>query len=171
MITYFFDKYYLLRDGIDFESQKLSILYQKQIVCKKGCDSCCENISIFPVEFYAISNELKNRKDLPEEKFWYKFTNRCKFLKNGECMIYKSRPLICRTQGLPLLYENSNGTDFELSVCKLNFKTFDFSKFNIDNSLYMSPYNSKLFLLNKEFIEKEFNNKYKSTDRININKL
>jgi len=169
MITYFFDKYYLLRDDIDFESQKLSILHQKQIVCKKGCDSCCENISIFPVEFYAIRNELKNRKDLPEKKFWYKFTDRCKFLKNGECIIYKSRPLICRTQGLPLLYENNNGTDFELSVCKLNFKTFDFSKFNIDNSLYMSPYNSKLFLLNKEFIEKEFNNKY--TDRININKL
>lgn len=37
--------------------------------------------------------------------------------EGGECQIYESRPLVCRTFGLPL----RNGEEFMSEVCELNF--------------------------------------------------
>jgi Fe-S-cluster containining protein len=41
-------------------------------------------------------------------------------LVNDRCSIYQSRPLICRTQGLPLLIEAEDGGQ-EVDFCPLNF--------------------------------------------------
>jgi hypothetical protein len=69
---------------------------------------------------------------------------------------------------LPLLYENFEGTGFELSVCKLNFKGIDVTKFNKETALFMAPFNSRLFLLNSDFI-KNTEKKYKPTQRLSLN--
>ena len=165
------EKYYQLRSDID----KVSISLEKQHVsnmkCEKGCDSCCESLTIFPIEYDAIIKELGNSISLPKKKFLNSYTKSCRFLVKGACSIYKSRPIICRTQGLPLLYENINGNDFELSVCKLNFVGADISKFNMENALYMPPFNSRLFLLNKDYIEQNLKYDTNPTKRIKLNNL
>ena len=44
----------------------------------------------------------------------------CPLLVDDRCSIYESRPLICRTQGLPLLIEAEDG-EAEVDFCPLNF--------------------------------------------------
>lgn len=44
----------------------------------------------------------------------------CPLLVDDRCSIYESRPLICRTQGLPLLIEAEDGEQ-EVDFCPLNF--------------------------------------------------
>jgi len=169
MDSSFFDEYYLLRNQIDKEIERFENMHEIHLQCKIGCDSCCESIGVFPIEFYAIQNELKSNT-LPKKLLKHNFTKECRYLINGVCKIYNSRPFICRTQGLPLLYENFEGTGFELSVCQLNFKDVKVATFNMDNSLYMPPFNSKLYLLNRKFID-ALSKQFKPTQRIKLNKL
>jgi Fe-S-cluster containining protein len=137
--------------------------------CRNGCDLCCIDFSVFPVEFYFILNELKkeNIKSGINEDLK---TEICVFLKNHSCSIYNQRPIMCRTHGLPLLYANDDG-EYELSACELNFTDFDFEDFTMENTLPQDKYNSKLFLLNREFIAELADKKYGELDLIPLKEL
>jgi Fe-S-cluster containining protein len=139
--------------------------------CKAGCDLCCMDYGILPVEFFAILDELKASKfqkellkETPEDK------NSCIFLQKHICTIYKSRPVICRTHGLPLLFTNEDG-EWQLSACELNFTQFNFEKFTLDNTYPQDKYNSKLFLLNRDFIAEYKDENFKEFDLIPLKKL
>jgi Fe-S-cluster containining protein len=159
------DKYFALRKEIDNLTENLFRLHKLHVKCLKGCSLCCENFSVLPVEFHAIQHEI-SVKTLKTEVFDEKS---CKFLKNNECTIYNSRPIICRTQGLPLLFM-SEDYNFEISICELNFKDFDFEEFNNENTFLQDTYNSKLFMLNKEFVQKS-EIKYSGNELISLNNL
>jgi hypothetical protein len=167
----FLSAYKELMDEVDESSLKLQVMHQKHLTCKKGCDSCCESLRLFPIELAFINDALKNEGAILPKKRWNKYTKACRFLVNGACSIYEHRPLICRTQGLPLLYEQADGSAFELSVCTLNFKGVDVSKFNTENALFMSPINSKLFLLNQQFVESLKTKKITVFSRYRLNEL
>jgi len=77
---------------------------------------------------------------------------------------------MCRTHGLPILYANDNG-EWELSACELNFTEFDFDEFTDENTLPQDKYNSKLFLLNREFIAEFKDKKYSEFDLIALKEL
>jgi uncharacterized protein len=151
--TNYFSAYYTLRNKIDSLAQKLFTRHANYIKCRMKCDLCCMDYSILPVEFHSILNELKKNKDKlqlnPNEK--RKDESECIFLKNNLCTIYESRPLICRTHGLPLLFTNDD-YEWELSTCELNFKTYDYENFSPLNTYPQDNYNSKLFMLNRKFI-------------------
>lgn len=164
-------KYITLRNKIDAESNKLEQRYKLEIVCTKGCDSCCESLTVSPIEYYSIKEEIAKLSNLPKNKIWNGLTKSCRFIVGGECTIYQYRPIICRTQGLPILYKSLNGNDYELSACNLNFTNRDVATFDMNNSLYMSPLNSQLFILNNEFIEENHKGKYKPTDRLKLNSI
>lgn len=95
--------------------------------CKAGCSKCCmTDISVFEIEadritdwFSALNEsskvELITKWKEPVEK------EACTFLYQGQCSIYEARPLICRTQGLPLYVASDNVLDY----CPLNFKEGD----------------------------------------------
>jgi len=163
-------KYRQLRNEIDKLSAKLEKEHKKHLSCKSGCDLCCMDYSIFPVEFYSILDELKNQKfqQTPPEK--NKNDQACVFLKNHRCSIYEIRPIICRTHGLPLLYANNKG-EWELSACELNFREFDLENFTTENTFPQDKFNSKLFLLNKTFISEFDQIKYGEFDLIPIKNL
>lgn len=146
------EQYKALRNKVDKESNRLTSMHKSQLACKKGCDLCCESLKIFPIEFETIQKELEG-KHIPVKKWTHNFGNKCRFLVNSVCTIYESRPIICRTQGLPLLYEKQDGTGYELSVCQLNFKGVDVNVFSMENALFMPSINSKLFLINQEFVQ------------------
>jgi Fe-S-cluster containining protein len=145
-----FDKYLKIRQEIDKFAGQLSKIHHKHITCKKGCDSCCTDYGILPVEFHFILNELKHIR-VETQLAEAANESKCIFLKNHACTIYEQRPVICRTHGLPLIFANDEG-EFELSACELNFTNFDFDDFSMENTFHQDKYNSKLFMLNREFL-------------------
>lgn len=118
----------------DFEGN-LTEESKKKLKCKNGCYQCClVDLSIFEIEFQNI---VENVRKFPKDKIELiknniqktKHTEKdllgdlqepCSLLKNGNCLIYEVRPLICRTQGLPLFFKDNNShTDF-VDICPLN---------------------------------------------------
>jgi Fe-S-cluster containining protein len=164
-----FKNYVALISEIDDLSNKLEKQHAKHINCKAGCDMCCMDYSIFPIEFHYILNQLKKNKLKPETKENIAEED-CIFLNNHNCSIYNARPIICRTHGLPLIYMNEEG-DWELSACELNFTAFNFEEFSETNTFPQDTFNSKLFMLNKEFIRNFKEKKYGELDLIPVKKL
>jgi len=164
-----FEKYKELLKEIDQHAAFLENMHHKHIKCRNGCDLCCIDFSVFPVEFYFILNELKKNNFEPEKEVNSE-DEICAFLKNHTCTIYQQRPIMCRTHGLPLLYANDDG-EWELSACELNFTEFNFDDFTMENTLPQDKYNSKLFLLNREFIAEFTDKKYGEMDLIPLKEL
>ena len=164
-----FSKYLSIRIQVDDLSERLTQQHSKHMLCKAGCDLCCMDYSIFPVEFYSILNQLKQSNIKPEIKANHSKKD-CIFLHNHRCTIYNERPVICRTHGLPLLYMNDN-SEWELSACELNFTEFDMEQFNKENTYPQDTFNSKLYMLNKEFIQEFSEINYEEFDLIPVKKI
>lgn len=163
-------RYYKLRSEIDALIEELEQIHKPHLSCKRGCDLCCMAFSVFPVEFYAIREELNDKINsglLPAPKN----EEDCRFLKNHNCTIYPSRPILCRTHGLPLLYMNNEGTEWELSHCELNFTDYDTDEFNHENTYPQDTLNSKLYMINRDFVANFTEVKYSETDRIPLSEL
>lgn len=165
----YFAQYLELRNEIDSFSESLTDKHSKHIKCKAGCDMCCMDYSVFPIEFHYILNQLNNNKVKPEINI-NALDEDCIFLNKHRCAIYEPRPIICRTHGLPLIYMNED-EEWELSACELNFTEFDMGKFTEENTYPQDKFNSKLFVLNKKFINEFKSKKYNEFDLIPIKKL
>ncbi len=103
---------------------KISSKHAQSMECKKGCSKCCQtDISVFEIEAERI-NDWLTTQSLEEQKRLLELwktphqTGHCAFLYNDQCTVYEARPLICRTQGLPLYLSTENILDY----CPLNFK-------------------------------------------------
>lgn len=69
-------------------------------------------------------------------------------LIDDRCAIYESRPLICRTQGLPLLIEAEDGLA-EVDFCPLNFTAENaLDDLDEDHLVPLDDLNLKLALVN-----------------------
>lgn len=102
------EKYWNLINRIDQYSKEWSESPPFELSCQPGCDECCQaRLTLFAVEVAAISRSLTERKDftIPDPKN----NGRCPFLENSRCSIYSLRPIICRTQGYPFVYEDDDG--------------------------------------------------------------
>lgn len=155
----------------DAVSQRLSNMHIEHLVCRRGCCSCCVNLTVFPVEFYSILDAI-NRDNL---KLRFDETASCGFLnKEGGCSIYKYRPLICRTHGLPIAFKDEQAGEMvnNVSFCGLNFThtdaEYEFDKFN---TLNVDSLNNKFFSINIEFISKNPEMDFEITSRIELKRL
>jgi uncharacterized protein len=161
--------YFKLRKEVDLLCDTLEKEHKKHLNCKKGCDLCCMAISVFPVEFYAIHAETEfefiSTLPVPKDEV------QCRFLVDHCCTIYDSRPVICRTHGLPLLYMGLESDEFELSLCELNFTEYDLENFTEENTYPMDQINSKLYQINKKFVAGFENGRYNEQDRIPLAEL
>jgi len=147
-------KYHEIRSNIDHHIQQLENKHLTDMACKKGCDMCCLNFDVFPIEFDAIKKQVS--EEYPDVLTQDKPSNigeKCIFLQDHQCTIYTARPIICRTHGYPLLYMNESGDQWELSHCELNFTEVDEDYFHEENTYPQDTYNSQLFMLNKEYIK------------------
>ena len=161
--------YLKLRNQVDQISAHLEKIHRPHLACKMGCDLCCMDYSIFPLEFYSIADQL-SKQDLKLDLPVVKDKESCVFLKDHKCTIYAERPIICRTHGLPLLYVNEE-EEWELSACELNFTEFDTEEFNTENTFPQDRFNSELFMLNKKFIQNYEDQNYGEFDLIPIREL
>jgi Fe-S-cluster containining protein len=162
--------YYKLRQQTDRLTAGLEKVHSGRMVCRKGCCHCCTNLTVFPVEFFSIVEEMKLAG-------WSKPTfdaaRTCGYLnKQGECEIYPYRPMICRTQGLPLAFYDDDAQGYSVTFCPQNF-TADADKleFNAENTLNLDHMNDKLFEIHLQFLAEHPEMNLDSKSRIELKQL
>lgn len=117
------DNYRQLTARVDALCGGIESALGTEITCSEGCSSCCTAITIFPVEAAALQDALES---LPEQEVAsirrHVADNTsgecCPLLSNNRCLLYASRPVICRTHGLPITYTEDNQQKSD--CCPLN---------------------------------------------------
>lgn len=110
---------------VDHLCRRIEREFGAHLACRAGCDGCCRHLSLFRVEGVALAAALH---ELPAgEAARIRGRARgaspdgpCPLLEDGLCLLYRARPIICRTHGLPLLTV-ANGQQ-AVDFCPLNFQ-------------------------------------------------
>jgi Fe-S-cluster containining protein len=165
------DIYYRLRDEVDRQVAGLEKVHKDWMACRKGCCSCCLNLTVWPVEFYAILEQMKTAR-WPKPQ--YNEDKECGYLdEEGGCQIYPFRPIICRTHGLPLVYwhEETDPPGYGVIFCDQNFDAAGEIRFDSENTLNMDEVNEKLVRINMVFLDEHKDLNLQPTDRIELRQL
>ncbi len=97
--------------------------------CAEGCESCChQRFSVFEIEASTLRNALVEietadpalRQRIREQATSREHSERCALLVDGRCAVYDARPMICRSHGLPIAVEGTDGQ--KIDCCPLNFR-------------------------------------------------
>jgi Fe-S-cluster containining protein len=113
-----------------------------RIGCRPGCSSCCLAFSVLPLEAAMLQQEMT----LPAAAAGPLQDGRCVFLAEGLCSVYPHRPVICRTQGLPLAYVDETLEQIEVSACPLNFA--EDAVLEHEDLFFLDSFNERLAALN-----------------------
>src|SRR3954469_7899482 len=109
-------RYRDLRERVDRRSGLLVDLHCKHLACRPGCHDCCTDFTVSAVEYHAILDDLRAAgvaaQHLPPEEPGAA----CAFLNGGLCLLYRFRPLICRTHGLPVVFLNDEESPPQMNV-------------------------------------------------------
>lgn len=112
-----------LHEEIDIEADALAKIHSERLQCRRGCTACClDGLTLTRVEAERI------RRAHPEllQKGEPHPVGGCAFLdEQGGCRVYRDRPYVCRSQGLPLriIMENEAGEIEERrDICPLNLE-------------------------------------------------
>ena len=124
--------------------RKQADCFPATLQCGPGCTKCCIRFSLLPLEAALVRVALTG-----VEAGQRGADQLCVLLKGGLCIIYADRPLICRTQGLPLGYVDEEKETIEVSACDLNFA--DHYAFTYDELLLMDRFNAVLAELNGRY--------------------
>lgn len=160
------EEYKALRDEIDARCGDLWKQHNSNMKCASGCSSCCQAFKILPIEHEYIQEKIK---DLDFEINENIKKGECKYLVDNKCSIYDHRPIICRTHGFPLVRLNEELEEYEVSFCHLNFKGVSLEKFNSNNVFFEDTFNSKLFKLNKEYLDSQKESMYDQGQLLELN--
>jgi Fe-S-cluster containining protein len=119
------ENYLSLLGRVDELCSNTAERFDSQITCRPGCDACCRHLSIFAVEAAAVKAALSALAEPDAALIRHKAgmtgaEDACPLLHDGLCLLYRARPIICRTHGLPLLItrDGTSGVDF----CPENFQ-------------------------------------------------
>ncbi|MFK7987537.1 MAG: YkgJ family cysteine cluster protein [Sandaracinaceae bacterium] len=126
--------YLALRAKLDRFAADVAARQSEHMLCRAGCDGCCHTkLSLSDVEAQVLRDALAampaaKRKALSSRSDEV----RCRLLDDaGRCALYDARPLVCRSQGLPLRYPpdtipvesvRARAADAEVTWCPLNFE-------------------------------------------------
>ena len=166
------EQYRQLIGKIDAVAQKLTSIHADHITCAQQCCSCCTNISVWPVEFYSILDQLR-QAGITNLTFDENAT--CGFLKDNLCQLYQFRPIICRTHGLPIVFRNddTDPPEYSVSFCEKNFTAIDPQsfEFNSENTLNIDDLNYELCTINQAFIDEHPEKQFTEKTRIELREL
>jgi Fe-S-cluster containining protein len=119
------ENYRTLLARVDEICSRTAEQFASHLSCRPGCDSCCRHLSICAVEAAAITQALDELDQasaalIREKAAASSPDSPCPLLHQGLCLLYRARPIICRTHGLPLLIreEGTSRVDF----CPENFR-------------------------------------------------
>ena len=143
--------YRALLKQVDAHIQQLEKTYSDKIACKKGCDSCCQFLNLFPVEAFALASAFlqteKSSQDSVRAEL-KKPTTGCPLLIDHQCRLYQARPIICRTHGYPLYLKKKGET--LVDFCPENFKGM--TSFPRSSLLDLEQLNTLLTAINTQFV-------------------
>ncbi len=132
---------------IELEITRISEALPKNILqCRKGCSECCIEFSVFPLEAVVLISHMKGPvidTITPPQ--------RCVFLQQDCCSTYEARPILCRTQGIPIGYLKDEESSIEVSACPVNFQ--EKFRFSEEGILFMDRFNYRLAELNQRYCE------------------
>ena len=110
-----------LHHEIDRAVEILEAKHATRLQCRRGCSACClDDLSVTRLEAEYIRDKHSTllASAAPHAR------GACAFLDaEGACRIYENRPVICRSQGLPLrvLFENEvQEIEERRDICSLN---------------------------------------------------
>jgi uncharacterized protein len=155
------NKYQQLITEVNDLTARLSERYRAHLQCQSGCSGCCQHhLSVFPVEAANIKSAIQYLPQIFQERIHQQAisivkhkTEICPLLVDDKCSVYDSRPIICRTQGLPLLFEAVDGNQ-EVDFCPLNFTDENAADALEENQLVpLDALNMKLSIANLEFCQ------------------
>ncbi len=149
-------EYHQLIAALDAEIARVAQFHAAALSCGPGCASCCRPFSVLPIEAACVRKAIgalnrASREQLDRNRA--KGDNRCPLLIDDLCAIYAARPVICRTQGLPLAYVDEEREAIEVSACGLNFP--DDHVFAPEDLLFLDPFNLRLAALNQAWCSKQ----------------
>jgi len=160
------DTYLQLRGKVDSLCRQIENAHPEAISCQAGCDSCCQALTLFPVEAYALARAIALQPEAIREKLYARGREthedgRCPLLEQGRCLLYDDRPIICRTHGLPILLREPEGT--RVDFCPLNFVGYD--SLSGSSLIDLERLNQLLAAINHDFVTRTFGPQA-PTDRI-----
>ncbi len=117
------DNYHQLLARVDGLCAGIQDALAEQITCSEGCSDCCTSITVFPVEAAALKQALAGQTEeqqtaIRDHVREHATGERCPLLSDRRCLLYRARPIICRTHGLPILF--TEGDAQRLDCCPLN---------------------------------------------------
>jgi len=160
--------YLSLLARVDQLCGEITVQFAGQISCKAGCSSCCRHLSLFAIE---AANLVKAVSKLPVEVrktlaggIGWPANGSCPLLLDDCCTVYASRPVICRTHGLPLLAE-ADGVR-SVDCCPENFRGAG----SLPGSavINLETLNSALVAINSLFVSKNSEERFRGRERFSI---
>lgn len=146
----FLQEYHILIKEVDGAVTDMAELHGDQLRCKPGCCQCCTISSVLEIEAAIVRQAVARLDaDVRESIRHYRAKTPCPFLVDSLCVIYESRPLICRTHGLPIAYIDHEQEAIEVSVCPLNFSAN--YAFGRDELFFIDNFNTRLGELNYSY--------------------
>ena len=151
------DTYLQLRDKVDALCRQIESAHADAISCRAGCDRCCQALTLFPVEAYALARAVATQPEPIRERLRARAgeaadTESCPLLEGGRCLLYDDRPIICRTHGLPILLREPEGN--RVDFCPLNFVGCDSLSGN--SLIDLDRLNQLLAAINHDFVTRLF---------------
>ena len=159
----------LIADVDDLTSQ-LNERYKSHLQCGAGCSGCCHHhLSVFAVEAAVLTEAIQALPEATQARIQQQAIEvqareakgkpvACPLLVDNRCSVYESRPLICRTQGLPLLYEAADGAQ-EIDFCPLNFESdAAIAELQDEHLVPLDLLNLKLAMANVSYCQAQGNN-------------
>lgn len=154
-----FQNYDALIGRVNAQCEKIETALSEHMVCRKGCASCCLNISLFPVEALRLRMALdalgaEVRASVLASAVRSLDEGPCPLVDtDGACRLYGARPVICRTHGLPILFADEEGAR-RVDFCPENFKGV--ASLSGDAMIDLDALNQILTGVNAQFCEALF---------------
>ena len=158
------NSYQQFQNNVDVFFERVLNNNNEKMKCKSGCSQCCHaKFSVFAWEASVIIDYFESMSYQEKAATIQKWPSQnsdsvCSFLVDDQCTIYSSRPIICRTQGLPLYI------DGKMDSCPLNFEDVIPEK---ADWLDLDRLNTLSAILNKQFL-KDFKESF-PTEMVDIN--
>ncbi|NOZ61262.1 MAG: hypothetical protein GXO74_06235 [Calditrichaeota bacterium] len=167
-------EYQSLIHKIEQTCSQLEGFYQEHLICRSGCSHCCKvDRSVLAIEAYFIEQQLKEFSTgrIRKMRSQYKKNDQyCPMLWHDRCAIYPARPIICRIQGLPILYVEAEIAFVD--YCRLNFTQLPENyEFNEKRIIDMREFNSEVARLDQQFVEDVLGEKWDRYQRISLKRI
>ena len=159
------DNYQNLLVKVDETFARLKKAAGDQVNCRAGCHSCCrpqltvakverEHIRLFLQDHPEVVNKLKTLEASNPHR-----GTRCALLDaEGFCSIYPVRPIICRSHGVAVRYQENDQE--KRSACELNYKDRDVAELPVDAVLNLDLLNTMLALIGEQEFKESAKKRY-----------